>query len=263
VSNNAFIRIEHLYKTFSTQKEQIEVLKDINLEIEKGDIFGIVGFSGAGKSTLLRCINRLEEPDSGSVFVGEQEITALAHDELLAFRRKLGMIFQQFNLLDSRTVRGNVSFPLEVARLNRADIARRVDEILELVDLSDRISFFPGQLSGGQKQRVGIARALANDPVVLLSDEATSALDPQIALSVLDLLRSINEKLGLTIIVVTHQLEVVKYACRHIAVLEAGSIVEQGSVAQVLTNPTSDTMQVFVKVNSNLTAGALTEGSGI
>jgi D-methionine transport system ATP-binding protein len=263
VVDNAFIRIEHLHKTFSTRKERVEVLKDINLEIEKGDIFGVVGFSGAGKSTLLRCINRLEEPDSGSIFVGEQEITALAHDELLAFRRKLGMIFQQFNLLDSRTVTGNVSFPLEVARQKRADIIRRVDDILELVDLSDRKSFYPGQLSGGQKQRVGIARALANDPVVLLSDEATSALDPQIALSVLDLLKSINEKLGLTIIVVTHQLEVVKYACRHIAVLEAGSIVEQGSVAQVLTNPTSDTMQVFVKVNSNLTAGALTEGSGI
>jgi D-methionine transport system ATP-binding protein len=243
--------------------QSVEVLKDINLSIAKGDIFGIVGFSGAGKSTLLRCLNRLEEPDSGSIRIGDQNITALGHKELLNFRRKLGMIFQQFNLLDSRTVARNVDFSLNVARQNKTERARRVNEILALVGLSDRRDFYPGQLSGGQKQRVGIARALANEPVVLLSDEATSALDPQIALSVLDLLKDINTKLGLTIILVTHQLEVIKYACRHVAVLEGGRIVEQGDTLAVLTNPQSETMKVFVRVNSSLTSDTWREGEGI
>jgi D-methionine transport system ATP-binding protein len=173
------------------------------------------------------------------------------------------MIFQQFNLLDSRTVARNVDFSLTVARKDRAQRTQRVDEILELVGLSDRRDFYPGQLSGGQKQRVGIARALANHPVVLLSDEATSALDPQIALSILDLLKDINKKLGLTIVLVTHQLEVIKYACRHVAVLENGSIVEQGSTRNVLTNPSSDTMKVFVRVNSDLRTDEWLEGEGI
>jgi D-methionine transport system ATP-binding protein len=261
--SKAFISIEHLYKNFESQGAVYEVLKDINLEIEKGDIFGIVGFSGAGKSTLLRCLNRLEEPTSGTVTIDGHVITELSHDQLLAFRQKLGMIFQQFNLLDSRTVTGNVAFSLEVARRNKKSSTTRVDEILELVGLSDRSTFYPGQLSGGQKQRVGIARALANDPIVLLSDEATSALDPQIGLSVLDLLKDINKKLGLTIILVTHQLEVIKYACRHVAVLENGSIVEQGTTRDVLANPTSETMQVFVKVNADLALQDVQGGEGI
>ncbi|MDR1713633.1 MAG: methionine ABC transporter ATP-binding protein [Coriobacteriales bacterium] len=264
--SEAFIRIENLTKTFrsrSRKGQDVEVLRDIDLEIASGDIFGIVGFSGAGKSTLLRCINRLEEPDSGSIHIGDEEITAMPQRDLLVFRRKLGMIFQQFNLLEARTVEGNVSFPLEVARLGKAQIAERVGEILELVGLSDRRQFYPGQLSGGQKQRVGIARALANDPIVLLSDEATSALDPQIALSVLDLIKDINAKLGLTIIMVTHQLEVIKYACRNVAVLEEGRIVEQGSVVDVLRNPTSATMKVFVKVNTEFATSTVQEGEGI
>jgi D-methionine transport system ATP-binding protein len=258
-----FIHIESLNKSFVSRTGTVEVLRDINLDIEQGDIFGIVGFSGAGKSTLLRCINRLEEPDSGSIRVGERVITELTHAELLEFRRKLGMIFQQFNLLDSRTVARNVDFSLSVARKSKDERARRVDEILELVGLSDRRDFYPGQLSGGQKQRVGIARALANEPVVLLSDEATSALDPQIALSVLDLIKSINQRLGLTIVLVTHQLEVIKYACRHVAVLEDGRIIEQGSTREVLSNPQSDTMKVFVKVNSDLGASDWKGGEGI
>jgi D-methionine transport system ATP-binding protein len=260
-----FIQIEQLNKTFHSRNEDVEVLRDINLSIEQGDIFGIVGFSGAGKSTLLRCLNRLEEPDSGTVRIGEQVITSLSHTELLAFRRRLGMIFQQFNLLDSRTVRKNVAFSLEVARKDRKAASKRVDELLELVGLSDRRNFYPGQLSGGQKQRVGIARALANDPMVLLSDEATSALDPQIALSVLDLLREINSRLGLTIIMVTHQLEVIKYACKRVAVLEDGRIVEQGTVREVLACPKSETMKVFVKVNESLDEAAenLVGGEGI
>jgi D-methionine transport system ATP-binding protein len=173
------------------------------------------------------------------------------------------MIFQQFNLLDARTVAHNVDFPLSVARKEKDMRTRRVAEILALVGLSDRRDFYPGQLSGGQKQRVGIARALANDPVVLLSDEATSALDPQIALSVLDLLKDINRTLGLTIVLVTHQLEVIKYACRRVAVLEGGRIVEQGTVREVLTRPTSDTMKVFVKVNSDLSSEEWRGGEGI
>jgi D-methionine transport system ATP-binding protein len=259
----SFIHIEHLYKSFVSRAGTVEVLNDINLDIERGDIFGIVGFSGAGKSTLLRCLNRLEEPDSGTIRIGEEVITALSPAELLSFRRRLGMIFQQFNLLDARTVARNVDFPLSVARKDKDARARRVDEILKLVGLSDRRDFYPGQLSGGQKQRVGIARALANDPVVLLSDEATSALDPQIALSVLDLLKDINRTLGLTIILVTHQLEVIKYACRRVAVLEGGRIVEQGTIREVLTNPRSDTMKVFVKVNSDLSSEEWRGGEGI
>jgi D-methionine transport system ATP-binding protein len=263
--NDSFIHIEGLNKTFKGRgrSQNVEVLSDINLDIRRGDIFGIVGFSGAGKSTLLRCLNRLEEPDSGVIRIGDAVITDLSHNELLTFRRKLGMIFQQFNLLDSRTVARNVDFSLTVARTDRTQRLQRVNEILELVGLSDRRDFYPGQLSGGQKQRVGIARALANHPVVLLSDEATSALDPQIALSILDLLKDINRKLGLTIVLVTHQLEVIKYACRHVAVLENGSIVEQGSTYDVLTNPSSDTMKVFVKVNSDLRTDGWLEGDGI
>jgi D-methionine transport system ATP-binding protein len=258
-----FIHIEHLCKSFVSRAGTVEVLNDIDLDIGQGDIFGIVGFSGAGKSTLLRCLNRLEEPDSGTIRIGEKVVTALSPAELLGFRRRIGMIFQQFNLLDARTVARNVDFPLSVARKERDVRARRVDEILELVGLGDRRDFYPGQLSGGQKQRVGIARALANDPVVLLSDEATSALDPQIALSVLDLLKDINRTLGLTIVLVTHQLEVIKYACRRVAVLEDGRIVEQGTVREVLTDPTSDTMRVFVKVNSDLGSKEWRGGEGI
>ena len=260
---DAFISIKGLNKTFRSKDKSVEVLKDIDLEIARGDIYGIMGFSGAGKSTLLRCLNRLEEPDSGSIDIGETEITGLSHKQLLAFRQKLGMIFQQFNLLEARTVRGNVSFPLEVAGVANPARDRRVDDILKLVELSDRANFYPGQLSGGQKQRVGIARALANEPVVLLSDEATSALDPQIALSVLDLLIDINRKLGLTIVVVTHQIEVIKYACNNVAVLEDGRIVERGTVSDVLSAPQSKTMRVFMKVNSKFSDEAWLEGAGI
>ncbi|MDR3053094.1 MAG: ATP-binding cassette domain-containing protein [Coriobacteriales bacterium] len=262
-----FISIQGLNKTFWGAKRSVvapvEVLRDIDLSIPQGDIFGIMGFSGAGKSTLLRCLNRLEEPESGSVRIGEHDVCSLSHEQLLVFRRKIGMIFQQFNLLEARTVVGNVSFPLEVAGQRSAERRARVDEILELVGLTDRRDFYPGQLSGGQKQRVGIARALANEPIVLLSDEATSALDPQIALNVLDLLININQRLGLTIVLVTHQIEVIKYACRNVAVLENGRIVERGSVREVLTNPTSETMKVFMQVNSEMTSGGWKEGAGI
>lgn len=259
-----FISIRGLTKTFYNKDRDVEVLKGIDLEIGKGDIFGIVGFSGAGKSTMIRCINRMEEPDAGTVFIGEHEITSLAKKELNAYRQKIGMIFQHFNLFDSRTVYRNVSYPLEIAGLPRRQIKKRVLEILDLVELGDKVDCYPGQLSGGQKQRVGIARALANNPDVLLSDEATSALDPQTTLSVLDLLKDINRKLGLTIVLITHELEVVRYLCNHVAVLENGAIVERGTAEELFRNPQSDTARLFVKINNQFNAeNWFGEGGGI
>ncbi|MBP2651973.1 MAG: ABC-type metal ion transport system, ATPase component [Firmicutes bacterium] len=249
--SSSFITVKDLYKTFHTPVGQVDVLKGINLTVSKGDIFGIIGFSGAGKSTLIRCLNRMEVADSGVVRIGEQQIFNLSKKELNLYRQKIGMIFQQFNLFDSRTVFNNVAYPLEIAGYKKPAIKRRVEEILGLVELSDKINSYPGQLSGGQKQRVGIARALANNPDVLLSDEATSALDPKTTLSVLDILKDINRKLGLTIILITHELDVIKYACNHMAVLENGVIVETGAVRDVFFNPASETAKLFVKINAN------------
>ncbi len=251
---NSFISIKDLYKTFKNKNGNVEVLKGINLELEKGDIYGIVGFSGAGKSTLIRCLNRLESPDSGRIRIGEHEITNLSKKDLNKHRQKIGMIFQHFNLFDSRTVFGNVAYPLEIAGYKKKYIKQRVEEILELVELTDKIYCQIGQLSGGQKQRVGIARALANNPDVLLSDEATSALDPQTTLSVLDLLKDINRKLGLTIVLITHELEVIKYSCNNMAVLEDGLIVEKGNVRDIFTRPKSETARLFVKINAEFAA---------
>lgn len=264
MEKDGFISIKGLTKTFHTKGGDIEVLKEIDLNIQKGDIFGIVGFSGAGKSTLIRCLNRMETPDSGTVKIGENEITSLGRKELNQYRQKIGMIFQHFNLFDSRTVFRNVAYPLEVAGCSHSSIRKRVKEILELVELGDKINCYPGQLSGGQKQRVGIARALANSPDVLLSDEATSALDPQTTLSVLDLLKDINQKLGLTIVLITHELEVVKYICSHVAVLENGLLVERGTAQNLFLNPKSDTAKLFVKINSSFnTEQWVQEGEGI
>ncbi len=243
-----FIEIKQLYKTFHTKKQTIEVLKGIDLSVGKGDIFGIVGFSGAGKSTLVRCINRLEEPDSGTIRIGEREITALGRAQLNEQRRKIGMIFQQFNLFDSMTVAKNIAYPLKMAGLSAGEAGRRVDEMLSLVGLTQKKDAYPGELSGGQKQRVGIARALANRPDVLLSDEATSALDPQTTLSVLDLLKEINQKLGLTIILITHELEVIRYTCRRMAVMEDGKLLEQGLVKDIFQNPRCGTAKNFIGV---------------
>lgn len=232
-----FIEVKQLYKTFHTKKQDIEVLRGIDLSVGKGDIYGIVGFSGAGKSTLVRCINRLEEPDGGSVRIGDKEITSLGKAELNRQRRKIGMIFQQFNLFDSMTVTQNIAYPLKMAGMGAKEVRARVDEMLALVGLSEKRDAYPGELSGGQKQRVGIARALANHPDVLLSDEATSALDPQTTLSVLDLLKEINQKLGLTIILITHELEVIKYTCHRMAVMENGKLLEQGLVKDIFRHP--------------------------
>ena len=243
-----FIEVKQLYKTFHTKKQDIEVLKGIDLSVGKGDIYGIVGFSGAGKSTLVRCINRLEEPDSGSVRIGDQEITSLGKAQLNEQRRKIGMIFQQFNLFDSMTVAQNIAYPLKMAGASAKEIGARVEEMLALVGLTEKRDAYPGELSGGQKQRVGIARALANQPDVLLSDEATSALDPQTTLSVLDLLKEINQKLGLTIILITHELEVIKYTCHRMAVMEDGKLLEQGLVKDIFQHPQCDTARNFIVV---------------
>ena len=243
-----FIEVKQLYKTFHTKKKDIEVLKGIDLSVEKGEIYGIVGFSGAGKSTLVRCINRLEEPDSGSVKIGDKEITALGKAQLNAQRRKIGMIFQQFNLFDSMTVAQNIAYPLKLTGTSSREVDARVDEMLSLVGLTEKKNAYPGELSGGQKQRVGIARALANQPDVLLSDEATSALDPQTTLSVLDLLKEINKKLGLTIILITHELEVIKYTCHRMAVMEDGKILEKGPVRDIFQNPECATARNFIGV---------------
>jgi D-methionine transport system ATP-binding protein len=246
------ITVNNVSKTFNTLNGRVEVLKDIQFEIEQGDIFGIVGFSGAGKSTLIRCLNGLEKPDSGNIIVGENEITKLNRKELRNARKKIGMIFQQFNLFDSRTVYENIAFPLEISGYKKDKVKDRVEEILDLVELSEKRDSYPLQLSGGQKQRVGIARALANEPDVLLSDEATSALDPQTTLSILELLKNINKKLNLTIVIITHELDVLRYCSNNMVVLENGHIVEGGNTEDLFLNPKSDTLKNFINITKGL-----------
>ena len=246
------ITITGLSKRFVTSNGTVTALRNINLQIQQGDIFGVIGFSGAGKSTLIRCLNRLEEPDSGTISIGDQEITRLNKEQLREARKKIGMIFQHFNLFDARTVFGNIAFPLEVAGYSQSQIKARVEELLELVELTDKTNAHPAQLSGGQKQRVGIARALANNPEVLLSDEATSALDPKTTYSILELLRNINAKLHLTIVLITHEMDVLRRICNNVAVIEDGVITEQGPVTELFAHPQTDTTRLFVQSDSEL-----------
>jgi D-methionine transport system ATP-binding protein len=241
------IYIKNLTKVYHSDSGDVKALDEVNLHIKKGEIFGIIGLSGAGKSTLLRCINMLEKPTSGSVEIDGVEMTSLSPNELKEMRKKIGMIFQHFNLLTSRNVRGNVAFPLEIAGVDKKTINQKVERLLDLVGLSDKTDSFPSQLSGGQKQRVGIARALANDPKVLLCDEATSALDPQTTLSILNLLKDINKKLGITIVLITHEMNVIKQICNSVAVIEKSRVVEQGSLLEVFANPKTDTAKNFLK----------------
>jgi D-methionine transport system ATP-binding protein len=227
-------------------------VKDVSLSIEEGNIFGVIGFSGAGKSTLVRCINLLERPDRGQVLVDGVDLTTLAEAELRKARKKIGMIFQHFNLFRSRTVGGNVAFSLQYTGMKKEAIAGRVGELLELVGLSDKEHAYPSQLSGGQKQRVGIARALTSNPRVLLCDEATSALDPQTTRSILALLRELNKKLGLTIVIITHEMQVIKSICSHAAVMDDGVIVEQGPAFDIFANPQKEITRDFVAATSHL-----------
>lgn len=247
-----FLEVQDLKKSFMTKKGEIKVLKGIDLKVEKSEIYGIIGFSGAGKSTLVRCINRLEEPSDGKIILEGIDITNLNKKDLNEKRKKIGMIFQTFNLFESKTIFQNIEYPLKSNIKDKIARKKRVLELIDLVGLSDKVYDYPAQLSGGQKQRVGIARALANNPNVLLSDEATSALDPQTTLSVLDLLKDINKKLGITIIMISHEIEVIKYMCNSVAIIEDGSIKEKGKVEDVFTNPQSETGRIFISVDKRL-----------
>jgi D-methionine transport system ATP-binding protein len=233
------IEIRNLAKTYHGAEGDFTAVKNINLTINDGDIFGIIGLSGAGKSTLVRCINLLEVPTEGDVLVDGKSMLSLSRRELLAARQKIGMIFQGFNLLSQRTALDNITFPLEIAGVKRAQAVKRARELLDMVGLADKERSYPSQLSGGQKQRVAIARALATEPHVLLCDEATSALDPTTTVQILDLLREINQRLGVTIVVITHEMRVIEKICNRVAVIDASEIAEEGLVSEVFLRPKS------------------------
>lgn len=240
------IRFERVSKTFKSKKNTVQAVKDVSFSIEKGEIFGIIGFSGAGKSTLVRCINLLEVPTEGNVYLGDINLTKISEKELRRCRQNIGMIFQQFNLLSQKNVIENICYPLLVAGVKKKDAIKRAKELLELVDLKDKEKAYPVQLSGGQKQRVAIARALATSPEVLLCDEATSALDPITTRSILELLKEINEKLNVTIVVITHEMKVVEQICNRVAVMSDGRIEEIGTVKDVFINPKSETARRLI-----------------
>lgn len=246
------IKLINVNKTFDLDHGTVHAVRNVNIEISQGQIYGIIGHSGAGKSTLVRCINLLERPTSGQVIIDGQDITSLTENELRLRRHKIGMIFQQFNLLSARTVYENVAFPLRYRNYSKDQIDQKVTDLLHLVGLSDQAKHYPAQLSGGQKQRVAIARALANDPDILLCDEATSALDPQTTQSILDLLKRLNEELGLTIVIITHEMHVVKSICHQVAVMQAGQVVEEGPVVEVFVNPRQAITKDFINTISNL-----------
>ena len=240
------IELKHLTRHFKTPGGTVAALEDIDLTIPDGDIFGIIGMSGAGKSTLVRCINLLERPDQGTVTIDGRQMQTLTPAELRAARRDIAMIFQQFNLLMQRTCLKNVCFPLELAGRPRAEAETRARQLLELVGLPDKADAYPAQLSGGQKQRIAIARALATDPKVLLCDEATSALDPNTTHAILQLIQQINRELGITVVIITHQMSVVEEVCNHVAILDGGRVVEQGDVAEIFSNPRTDAARRLV-----------------
>lgn len=245
------IEFKNIYKTFKTKTSEVHALQDVSLTVEKGDIFGVIGFSGAGKSTLVRMVNALEIPTSGTVLVNGKDVATLKGTDLRHFRKNIGMIFQHFNLLESKTVFQNIAIPLQLENWPKAKIDERVKELLHFVELDDKAKALPGQLSGGQKQRVGIARALALNPEILLCDEATSALDPRTTDSILELLRKINKDLNVTILMITHQMNVIQQICNKVAVLEKGQLVESGSVIDVFGNPQKDTTKGFIRTVIN------------
>lgn len=240
------IRIEHVSKTFCAKNGQVEAVKDISFDVEKGDIYGIIGLSGAGKSTLVRCLNLLEKPTEGRVLIGEKDLTEMSEKELRQARQKIGMIFQHFNLLMQRNVLDNVCFPLEIAGVRKSEARRKAMKLLETVGISDKAKAYPAQLSGGQKQRVAIARVLANDPEILLCDEATSALDPETTRSILELIKEINQKRGITVVMITHEMSVVQEICSHVAVLDGGRLTESGSVEDLFRFPRTEAAKRLV-----------------
>jgi D-methionine transport system ATP-binding protein len=246
------IRISNLSKIYTKGRNEVAALQDINLKINKGDIYGIIGLSGAGKSSLIRCINRIEEPTEGDIWVNNINMVNLKPAQLREARKKMGMIFQSFNLLNSKTVFENIAFPLRLNKVPEKTIKEKVNSLLELVELTDKINVYPSQLSGGQKQRVGIARSLANEPDVLLCDEATSALDPKTTQQILNLLKNINRNFGLTIVVITHEMEVIKEICNRVAILESGRVIEEGNTIDIFSHPGNEITKHFVEQHQTL-----------
>lgn len=242
------IQFKQIYKTYLRNGVETEALIDVNLQIEQGDIFGVIGYSGAGKSTLIRLVNDIESPSQGKVFVDGRDLSTYTPKELRLAKKNIGMIFQHFNLLETKTVAENIALPLRLSgKHTKAEIDQRIDELLQFVELPDKKHSFPRELSGGQKQRIGIARALVNNPKILLCDEATSALDPQTTIAILDLLKKINKEQGVTIMMVTHQMEVVEYLCNKVAVMEKGRVIETGRTIDVFGNPEQATTKSFVR----------------
>lgn len=241
------INIQNISKIYKTKKREVKGVDDVSLTIEKGDIYGIVGYSGAGKSSLLRCINLLERPTAGTITIDGIDLTSLNSQKLRIARLKIGMIFQHFYLISQKTVFENIAFSLKAARIPSSEINARVESLLKMVGLADKRDVYPAQLSGGQKQRVGIARALANDPTVLLCDEATSALDPTTTKSILNLLKKINRELNITIVLITHEMDVVKEICNRMAIMQDGRVIEEGSVYEVFANPQANLTKEFIE----------------
>ncbi|MGE8203495.1 methionine ABC transporter ATP-binding protein [Heyndrickxia sp. NPDC080065] len=240
------IKFEGVSKVFQSKGRDVAAVQDVSLSIEKGEIFGVIGFSGAGKSTLLRLVNLLERPTSGKVIVNDQVNLSLSEKDLRKMRQRIGMIFQTFNLFNSRTVFGNVAYPLKLAKVPKQEIKRRVTELLQFVGLADKANYYPEQLSGGQKQRVGIARALATSPDILICDEATSALDPETTGDILNLLKKVNEEYNVTILLITHEMQVIRNICDRVAVMENGRVIEEGTVFDIFTKPKTQTTQNFI-----------------
>lgn len=251
IAEKPIIEIKNLGKIFKVKDNEVKALENINLKINQNDIYGIIGMSGAGKSTLVRCINLLEKPTSGQVYIDGQDISAIKDHELRKVRYSVGMIFQQFNLLNQRTAEKNILFPLEIAGIDKEIAQKRTKELLELVGLPEKAQSYPAQLSGGQQQRIAIARALANNPKILLCDEATSALDPSTTKSILKLLKEINEKLGITIVIITHEMTVVEEICSHVAIIDDSQIAEEGSVEDVFRNPKTDIAKKMILPERN------------
>ncbi|MFV0381339.1 MAG: methionine ABC transporter ATP-binding protein [Breznakia sp.] len=246
------IELQSIFKTFYTNKEEVKALQDVSLHVEEKDIYGVIGFSGAGKSTLIRCINLLEHPDVGKVILDGEDLLRLNEKDLRKKRKKIGMIFQHFNLMASRTVEQNIAYSLRGSGLSKAEIKTKVHSLLSLVELMDKTKAYPSQLSGGQKQRVAIARALANDPSILLCDEATSALDPQTTQSILGLLKEVNQKLGLTIVLITHEMAVIKSICNKVAIMENGYVVEEGDILEIFAKPKHVVTKNFINSTTSI-----------
>lgn len=240
------ITFEKISKVFTSKDRKIRAVENVSLTVNKGEIFGVIGFSGAGKSTLLRLVNLLERPTEGKIIINDQDVSSLSQVQLRKLRRNIGMIFQSFNLFNSRTVFGNVAYPLKLANVPKQDIKRRVNELLQFVGLSDKADYYPEQLSGGQKQRVGIARALATSPDILICDEATSALDPETTGEILNLLKKVNQEYQITILLITHEMHVIRSICDRVAVMENGEVIEEGSVFELFSNPKKKTTKNFI-----------------